>query len=235
MAAATTDGRGIMMGQAAERAGSIDRASIDTVVFDLGGVLVDWNPRYAYRPLFDGDEEAMERFLAEICTSAWNHQLDEGRPFAEAIAELSARHPDQAHLIRAWWDRWPDMLGGVIPETVALLEALHRDGVPLYAITNWSGETFPIARGRFEFLKLFRDIVVSGDERLAKPDRRIFDLLVARAGIDPRRSVFIDDAPKNVAAAEALGFAAVHFTGAEDLARRLRAYGFLGGLPGVAP
>jgi 2-haloacid dehalogenase len=202
-------------------------AAVDTIVFDLGGVLIDWDPRYAYRALFAEDEAGMERFLAEVCTSDWNHSLDAGRSMAEAIDALVALHPEKAELITAWWERWPQMLRGPIDGTVEILETLHADGVPLYALTNWSAETFPIARERFPFLGRFRDIVVSGEERLAKPDRAIFDRLVMRAGLDPRRSVFIDDVPRNVAAAEAVGFTGILFIDPADLRHRLGTLGFL--------
>jgi 2-haloacid dehalogenase len=182
----------------------------DTVVFDLGGVLVDWNPRYLYRRLFD-DEAAMERFLAEVCTSHWNEQQDAGRPWREAIAALSAEHPQHAGLIAAYRERWDEMLRGPIAASVAILDELRARGVPLYALTNWSHETFPLARRRFRFMETFLGIVVSGEERLIKPDPAIFQRLLSRYGLDPARTVYIDDAPRNVAAAARLGMHALHF------------------------
>ena len=139
------------------------------VVFDLGGVLIDWNPRHLYRKLLP-DDASIEEFLAEVCTSEWNYQQDAGRTVAEAVGELSGRHPDKAPLIAAYYERWEEMLGGAIEASVALLEELDAAGVPLYALTNWSRETFPIARRRFPFLERFRGIVVSGEEGAAKPD-----------------------------------------------------------------
>jgi 2-haloacid dehalogenase len=206
-------------------------AAIDAVVFDLGGVLIDWNPRHLYRKLFE-DEAKMERFLAEVCSPVWNVTLDAGMSFDEGIAELLRRHPDEAHLIRAWKERWEEMLGGAIEGAVALLQELHAAGMPLYALTNWSAETFPIGRRHFPFLERFRDIVVSGQEKIVKPDPRIFELLVRRTGVAPERTVFIDDAERNVAAAERLGFRAIRFTDPESLRASLTALGALA--PGAA-
>ena len=206
-------------------------AAIDAVVFDLGGVLIDWNPRHLYRKLFE-DEAKMERFLSEVCSPVWNVTLDAGMSFDEGIAELLRRHPDEAHLIRAWKERWEEMLGGAIEGAVALLDELHAAGMPLYALTNWSAETFPIGRRHFPFLERFRDIVVSGQEKIVKPDPRIFELLVRRTGVAPERTVFIDDAERNVAAAARLGFRAVRFTDPESLRASLTALGALA--PGAA-
>ena len=155
---------------------------ISAVVFDLGGVLIDWNPRYLYRTLFD-DEVAMEEFLATVTTQEWNRAQDAGRPWAEAVEELASRHPEQRALIEAYWRRWPETLGDAIEPTVALLDELRSTGVRLYALSNWSGETFPLARPRYPFLEWFDGIVISGDERLAKPDPRIFDVLLERYGL----------------------------------------------------
>jgi len=143
------------------------------VVFDLGGVLIDWNPRYLYRKLFD-DDEGMERFLSEVCSPEWNTRQDAGRLWREAVSELTTRHPDQAAMIAAYHLRWPEMLGGDIPEAVELLKELKQQRLRLYALTNWSHETFPVARSRFAFLDWFEGIVVSGEERMVKPDPAIF-------------------------------------------------------------
>lgn len=192
---------------------------VDTVVFDLGGVLIDWNPRHLYRRLFD-DEAAMERFLAEVCSPAWNARQDAGRPWSEAVAELVARFPAQADLIAAYRGRWTEMLGGAIEGTVDVLRELKAGGARLYALTNWSQETFPAARERFDFLADFAGIVVSGEEGLVKPDPLLYRRLIDRHALVPERTLFIDDAPANVAAAEALGMRGHRF---ED-ARRLRAW-----------
>ena len=190
------------------------------VVFDLGGVLIDWDPRHLYRKLL-ADEAAVEEFLATVCTPEWNAELDRGRPFAEGVAELVERHPEHAAAIAAYHERWPEMVAGDIPGTVEVLAELRAAGVPLYALTNWSAETFAITRGRFEFLDWFDGLLVSGEEGMAKPDPAIFQLLLDRFGLDPTATVFVDDSEANVAAARRLGFDAIGFTGHEELRREL--------------
>jgi 2-haloacid dehalogenase len=190
------------------------------VVFDLGGVLIDWDPRHLYRKLL-ADEAAVEEFLAIVCTPEWNAELDRGRPFAEGVAELVERHPEHAAAIAAYHERWPEMVAGDIPGTVEVLAELRAAGVPLYALTNWSAETFAITRGRFEFLEWFDGLLVSGEERVTKPDPAIFQLLLDRFGLDPTATVFVDDSEANVAAARRLGFDAIRFTGHEELRREL--------------
>ncbi len=196
--------------------------AISAVVFDLGGVLIDWDPRYLYRTLFD-DEAAMEDFLATVTTPEWNRAQDAGRPWAEAVEELVALHPERRDLIAAYRERWHEMLGGANEPVVEILDGLRRNGARLFALTNWSGETFPVARPQYPFLEWFEGIVVSGDERLIKPDPRIFEVLLERYGLDPAATAFIDDHQANVDAAAALGMAAIRFVDAatlrEDLAR----------------
>src|SRR5262249_29163248 len=187
------------------------------MIFDLGGVLIDWNPRHLYRKMFGGDEEAMERFLSEICTPEWNARQDEGRPFAEATEELIARHPKQAGLIRAFFDRWPEMVAGAIKETVGILAELKKAGHNLYALSNWSAETFPHARKRFQFFDWFDGAVISGEIGLVKPNREIFDFLLEKAGRRAEECVFIDDSLTNVAAASELGFDVIHFRSPRQL------------------
>lgn len=190
--------------------------TLTTVVFDLGAVLVDWNPRYLYRSLI-ADPDELERFLAEVTTAEWNHEQDRGRTWADAVAELSARHPEHEDLIRAYAERWPEMLGDAFPDTVAILAELRDAGVALYALTNWSAETFPIALERYPFLGWFRGIVVSGEVGAAKPEPAVYLALVERYGVVPANSVFIDDQPRNVLAAGSLGFAGIRFTDAASL------------------
>jgi 2-haloacid dehalogenase len=191
------------------------------VIFDLGGVLLDWNPRHLYRKLIP-DEAACERFLAEVCHPEWNVCQDAGRSFAEAEAEAIARHPDKAELIRAWLRRFDEMIPTSIQGTVDILERLHDRGVPLYALTNFSGETFRPTRERFPFFERFRGIVVSGDEKMLKPEARIYRLLCERYRVDPRQAVFIDDSFKNVEGARAVGLHGIHYQGAEALAQELK-------------
>jgi 2-haloacid dehalogenase len=191
------------------------------VIFDLGGVLLDWNPRHLYRKLIP-DEAECEHFLAEVCHPEWNVSQDAGRSFAEAEAEAIARHPDKAELIRAWLRRFDEMIPTAIPGTVDILEQLHARGVPLYALTNFSGETFRPTRKRFAFFERFRGIVVSGDEKMLKPEARIYQLLCQRYGVDPQQAVFIDDSFKNVEGARAVGIHGIHFQGPGPLAEELK-------------
>jgi 2-haloacid dehalogenase len=206
--------------------GSSRVAGPRTVVFDLGGVLIDWNPRYLYRSLI-ADEAAMEDFLATVCNGPWNEKQDGGRAIAAAEAELLATHPQHEALIRAFYAGFDRMLAGPIEGTVAVMEDLHRRGVPLYALTNWSRETFPHAQRRFEFLKRFRGIVVSGEINMMKPDVRIFRHLLDAHGLAASDCIFIDDSPKNVAGAKAAGLHAIQFRGPDILRNDLRAYGLL--------
>ena len=197
------------------------------VVFDLGGVLVDWNPRYLYRTLFDGDDAAMERFLAEVCTPAWNDEQDRGRPFAEACALLVREHPDKRALIEAWPLRYDETMAGPIPGTVEILAELRERGVPLYALSNWSAETFPKAQARFPFLDWFRGIALSGALRLAKPDPAIYRYLLDNYRLRAEDTLFIDDVARNVETAASLGMHAVRFTDAGTLRAALVDYGLL--------
>jgi 2-haloacid dehalogenase len=198
------------------------------VVFDLGGVLIDWEPRRLYRRIF-AEEAAMERFLAEVCTPAWNAELDRGRPFAEAVAELAARHPEHAAAIRAWHERWIEMIGGPIAGTVALLERLATRGTPLVALSNWSAETFPLVHRQeaFRFLDRFERIFLSGELGMIKPEPGIFEHLLAATGRPAERCFLIDDSAANIAAAGRLGFATHRFRSPELLAEDLRSRGLL--------
>ena len=196
------------------------------VIFDLGGVLIDWDPRRAYRQL-GGTEDEIGHFLERVATSAWNHQFDAGRPFAEGIAERKAQFPDHADWLDAWWSAWPEMLVGAKDETVAILAELKARGTPVTALTNWSAETFPIARARFPFLDTFEHVTVSGAVGLAKPDPAIFHRHAADAGVEPAEALFIDDTAANVEVARQLGFHAHAFTTAAALRDELSAYDLL--------
>ena len=190
------------------------------IVFDLGGVLIDWNPRYLYRKILDHEND-IDFFLSEICTPEWNIQQDGGRSLAEATAERIALFPEKQSLIEAFYDRWEEMLSGEIVETVEILRELKAKGEMLYALTNWSGETFPIALQRFEFLQWFEGTLVSGSENLAKPDPAIFNLLLHRYNLQAENCLFIDDSKANVEAASNIGFETHHFTEASQLRREL--------------
>jgi 2-haloacid dehalogenase len=195
-------------------------------VFDLGGVLIDWNPRYLYRKLFI-DESAMENFLANICTSSWNTQQDAGRTLAEGCALLKEQHPEHAEYVNAWLHRYDEMIAGAIQGTVDILAQLRSRGVPLYALSNWSSETFPAAQRRFEFLNWFDGMLLSGKVRLVKPDPRIFRLFLETHAVDPAQAVYIDDLAKNVDAAAAIGMHGIRFTDPDALRRDLISVGLL--------
>ena len=196
-------------------------------IFDLGGVLIDWNPRHLYRKLFNGNEAAMEHFLATVCTTQWNQRQDAGRTFAEGTRELMPLHADRLELIEAFGKRFAEMIPGAIEGSVEVLSELKQRGVPIYAITNWSAETFPPQRERFHFLSWFRGIVVSGFEGVIKPDPRIFRILCERYAIAPEAGIFIDDVAENAAAAAVLGIHGIHFRSPEQLRGELVGLGLL--------
>jgi 2-haloacid dehalogenase len=197
---------------------------IETVAFDLGGVLIDWNPRHLYRRLLD-DEAAIERFLAEVCTPEWNATLDNGHSFADGVAQLVREHPEHAGLIEAYRSRWPEMLGGCFPETLKIMRRLRGEGIPIYALSNWAAETFAATRDRFPFLDEFDGILLSGQVGVGKPDPAIFRLFLVRFGLTAESTVFIDDNPANVAAARSLGLQALLFENAAQIRLELQALG----------
>jgi len=197
---------------------------ISTVVFDFGGVLLEWDPRHLYRKIF-ADPTEMEWFLTEVCHGAWNLEQDRGRPWAEAEAEAIARHPAYEPHIRAYRARWQEMVPGPIGGTVSVLERLAAADVPLYAITNFAADTLRESRERFAFFSHFRGVIVSGEVGLLKPDPAIFQCLADRHRIDFGSAVFIDDVAANVAGARAQGMAAIHFSSPRDLEQQLVALG----------
>jgi 2-haloacid dehalogenase len=196
------------------------------VIFDLGLVLIDWDPRHLYRKVFANPVE-MDWFLTHVCNGAWNLEQDRGRSFDEGVAEAAARHPKYAAEIALYRDRWIEMAPGPIAGSVAILEELHAQGRPLYALTNWNGDTFRATRARFPFLEYFRDIVVSGDEGVIKPDPAIYRLLLQRNGLAAADCIFVDDSLKNVVGAEAVGMQGRHFTSPDALRSDLLALGLL--------
>lgn len=200
--------------------------NIQTVIFDLGGVLIDWNPRYLYRKLMKSEAE-IDYFLSNICTFAWNAQQDAGRSFREATAVLQAQHPQHRDMIAAYYARWEEMLGGAIAESVKIFREVKRTSLPVYALTNWSAESYPTAQQHYDFLHEFDGIVVSGVEKVAKPDARLFHILLERYKIVAAHAVYIDDSASNIATAESLGFIAIHFQNAEQLRRELQEVGVL--------
>lgn len=198
---------------------------IDTIIFDFGGVLVDWNPRYLYRDYF-ADDEKLEWFLSNICTDEWNIEQDRGRSLSEATELLVKEFPDYQKEIEMYYGQWETMLKDAIPGTVEILYEL-KEKYKIYGLTNWSAETFPIALNRFEFFEVFDGILVSGKEKLIKPDVKIFELMMERFGLKPENSLFIDDNLKNVEASRNFGIETIHFTNPEDLRKELAALGIL--------
>ena len=199
---------------------------MDAVLFDLGKVLLDWDPRYYYRRFF-ATGDALEQFVQRVVPHDWYLEMDAGKPAAQAIAERSRAFPEHAALIARWTEGWPVMMRGAIEGSVEILEELRRRRVSLYALTNFSNETWPIARARFEFLSWFEDAIVSGEHGIVKPDPRIFELAISRCRLDPARTAFIDDVPANVEAGRACGLHALRFTSAEKLREDLAAIGLL--------
>lgn len=191
------------------------------IIFDFGGVLFDWDPRYLYKQFFPGDAPAMEHFLNEIQFNEWNRQQDIGRSFSEGVVELSRRFPQYSALIQAFDTRWEETLAGTFSQSVTILEHLYQAGNPLYALSNWSVEKFRIVRRRYEFLNWFDEIVISGEVGIAKPDPEIFLYLLDRIHRTPRECLFIDDSPANVAMAKDLGFQTLQFLSPEKLATDL--------------
>jgi 2-haloacid dehalogenase len=190
---------------------------ITTIIFDLGGVLIDWNPRYVYRTIFDS-EDKIDWFFENICTNEWNEKQDAGRSLEEATEELVARHPEYENEIRAYYSRWEEMLGGQINETVEIFRELKEmNKYKFYALTNWSAETFPVALQRYDFLQWFDGIIMSGEERTRKPFAEIYRLLLTRFDVHPSQAIFIDDSIRNIQGAEAVRIEGIHFQSTEQL------------------
>ena len=197
-------------------------SKIKNIVFDFGGVLIDWNPRYLYRSYFAGDEERMEWFLQNVCTYPWNIQMDGGKPFAEGVAELTAQHPEWAEAIGVYHTRWAEMIGGEVEGTASLIKRLKAAGYRVFGLTNWSMETYPLIRDNYEVFSLFEGVVVSGEEHLLKPDEKIYRCLLERYSLEAAESVFLDDNADNVAGAEAVGMEAVRFVDAQQAEAELK-------------
>jgi 2-haloacid dehalogenase len=196
------------------------------IVFDIGNVLLRWDPRFLFTQYFD-DETQMEWFLTHVCNHEWNLEQDRGRSFAEAVSHATKLHPGHAEAIAAYDTRWHEMIPHAIEGTVAIFKELVERDAPVYAITNWNGDKFREAKQRFPFLYEFRDIVVSGDEKLLKPDPAIYQLLLGRNGLEAADCLFIDDSLKNVKGAETIGMKAHHFTSPEGLRKTLVELGLL--------
>lgn len=199
---------------------------IRNIVFDFGGVLVDWNPEYLFKDVFS-DKTELDHFLENICTPSWNEQQDAGRPLSEAIRSLQQQHPKYRNEIRLFYAEWTTMLGGPIEQNVALLEPL-KTNYRLFGLTNWSAETFPIAYDLYPFFREFEGIVISGVEKQAKPDERIYRILLERYGLAASECLFIDDNLRNTRAATALGFHTLHLNNDVCLKDQLKQLGIQG-------
>jgi 2-haloacid dehalogenase len=198
---------------------------IETIIFDLGGVLIDWNPRYLYRKILK-DEDQVSWFLENICTSEWNDEQDAGRSFEEATQQLIKKHPEWKEPITAWYSRWQETINGSIEKTVDILRVIKESKkYRLYALTNWSAQTFPWALDNFEFLHWFEGIVVSGDEKTRKPFPEFYQILFDRYKVNPTSTLFIDDNIKNIHGGNQVGLKTIHFQSPEQLARELANFG----------
>lgn len=199
----------------------------NTVIFDLGAVLIDWHPDYLYKKLFSADKERLW-FYEHVCTSDWNEEQDAGRPLADATEMLVAQHPEQESMIRAYYGRWEEMLNGPIEGTVSILKEIkEKDQHKLIALTNWSAETFPIALIKYDFLHWFHGRVVSGEEKTRKPFKEIYTTLLTRYNINPQEAVFVDDNIRNLIPAKELGIKTIHFTSPEIFRQELVSLGVL--------
>lgn len=196
--------------------------TIRAIIFDFGNVLLEWNPRFVYRRYFQDNEEAMEQFLHEVNFMDWNALQDKGRTFAEGVADLSREFPHYSDLIQAYHDNWQDSIGYSFAGTVELLKRLKWMGYPLYGLSNWSAETFPLAREKYDFFHLFDDIVISGEVGSIKPEPEIFEILLGKIGRPAQECLFIDDSLTNIRQAQKMGFVTVHFESAEKLEDALR-------------
>lgn len=200
---------------------------INTIVFDLGGVLIDWNPLYVYRTIFKTDEE-IQWFFDNICTHDWNEEQDAGRPIKEGNELLIRKFPEHKENILAYYDRWTEMLGGPIGGTVDIFRELKANpALKTYALTNWSAETFPIALERYDFLHWFDGRVVSGEEKTRKPFKVIYETLISRFNINPEEAVYLDDNMRNLHPAKDLGFSTIHFQNPEQFRKELSELGVL--------
>ena len=201
------------------------KSDIKAIIFDLGNVLMDWDRAYLYRKMFKGEEEKMTYFLDHVCTLEWNAELDKGYPFARAIEELIPKHPKYEKYIRAYKDRWIEMVPGALEETVALMAELKEQGYSLYALSNWAAETFPQVCPHYAFFDWFDEIVLSGDIGVTKPDPGIYQALLNKIPFPPEECVFIDDSLANVQGGEVLGIHGIHFVSVDDLREKLRGFG----------
>lgn len=193
---------------------------IKNIIFDFGGVLVDWNPHHLYDTYF-GDKDSADWFLSNICTMDWNMQMDAGKPFEQGVAEKIAQYPQWEKEIRLYWERWIDMMGDTIPNMYDWILQLKQQGYAIYGLTNWSTETFIQVKDKYSIFQLMDGIVMSGEERVTKPDAKIYHILLNRYQLAPEECVFFDDNLNNVIAAQNIGIHAVQFQSTEQAKREL--------------
>jgi 2-haloacid dehalogenase len=200
---------------------------IKAIVFDYGGVLLNWDPRNLYSRYFQDNPLAIDEFLSEVHFMEWNAEQDRGRPFKEGISLLTNQHPQHERLIRAYHEDWEHSIVGAIPGTVEILKRVKQRGYPVFGLSNWSAETFPIMRRKFGFFDLFDDMVISGEVGMIKPDPRIFNLLLKKIGLPADQCLLIDDSDRNIAAAGEAGFRTVHYQSSTQLENELSILGIL--------
>ncbi len=201
--------------------------TFQSIIFDFGGVLLDWNPHNLYRRYFNNPHE-IDQFLSEINFPEWNLQQDKGRPFSQGVAELSAKFPKYSQLIHAYSENWGESIVGPITGTIGILKSLKNAGYAIYGLSNWSSETFPIAYEKYDFFKLFDGIIISGEVKLVKPDPAIFEIMLKMINHPAAECLLIDDSAPNIATAEMLGFTAIHFKSPEQLELELQKLKILG-------
>ena len=195
--------------------------NIKAILFDFGNVLLEWNPRHVYRHYFPEDEAAMEHFLHEVDFMEWNAQQDKGRTFAEGVTVLAKQFPQYSDLIQAYHDNWKESIGEALAGTVELMKRLKKAGYPVYGLSNWSAETFPLVREKYDFFNLLDDIILSGEVGAIKPEPEFFEIALQRIGKPARECLFIDDAPANIEQAHKMGFITILFHSPDQLEREL--------------
>lgn len=197
-------------------------STIKAIIFDYGNVLLEWNPKLVYQRYFPDDPEGMEKFLHEINFMEWNAHQDRGRSFAEGVEILSAQFPQYAELIRAYYEHWPDSIGEAVTGTIELLKQLKKAGYPLYGFSNWSAETFPLARAKYDFFDLLDDMVISGAVGFVKPEPEIYQIMLDKIGRPSQECLFIDDSLPNILQANKIGFQTIHFQSPTQLEEELK-------------
>jgi 2-haloacid dehalogenase len=201
------------------------KCKIDTIIFDLGGVLVDWKPEYLYRKIFNGNEKKVQWFLNNVCTSEWNAEQDGGRTIEEAENVKISEFPEHEDLIRLYYTEWHQMFSGSIEENVQIFKSLKASGsYKIYALTNWSAEKWDKALELFPFFHFFDGVVVSGQEKTRKPFPKIYNIIIDKYAIDPEKTIFIDDNEENIIAANALKYHGIHYKSTQQLLKELNSY-----------